>query len=166
MENLILSMMKLLLLKFRKNLFLNFGILFTCLGFSVSYAEELKSNEEIVGYYLSSIQLANEFKKSHCGKYISIEEDKIDLDAITKEVLSYLSPEEQKQFHFEITPKFIQEQSISYRKLFDSWSLKKCKVYAKKYFWLEYNESLNEWLRVKAELIARRKGQNLIKRQI
>lgn len=123
-------------------IFISFVFSFNAIGQSVGKGE-------IAGYYLASVQMAGELKKSQCGKFLIIENSQINLDSAIKDVSKYLTPSERKAFLSEITPKFINESSQFFREMYKKIPVNKCKTYIDENFWAEYNKSFEDWKNIR-----------------
>ena len=106
-------------------------------------SQELRK-AEIAGAYWGAVIMASEFKKTECGKGISIGRKWTDVDAATREILSNFPASTQSQ----IAPYFSKQRERSARvEMYSIWVIvasEKCEG-AKKLFWNQFDVAVRAW---------------------
>jgi hypothetical protein len=103
---------------------------------------------EIAGQYWGAIIMADEMKKTECGKSISISKKWTDVEAAKREVLNNFSPARHAELKEFLTKKEENDARTRFYSMYSAIPPEKC-TEAKNLFWKLFDKSVRDWEAIK-----------------
>lgn len=103
---------------------------------------------EIAGQYWAAIIMADEMKKTECGKSISIGKKWTDVEAAKREVLNNFSPTIQAELKEFFTKKEEYNYRTRFYSMYSAIPPEKC-AQAKSLFWNLFDKGVRDWEAIK-----------------
>jgi hypothetical protein len=132
--------------KIKESIFFIFGAILVTNCFA---QVDINRKAEMAGAFVGAIVMADEFKKSQCGKLISIDKKYTDVEYNKRQVAKSFPSELRKELLEFFNSQFISNQRMKYRDLYAQIPFSKCQQFIDTVFWFKFDDAVQAWDKVK-----------------
>jgi len=132
--------------KIKETIFFIFGAILVTNCFA---QVDINRKAEIAGAFVGAIIMADEFKKSQCGKLISIDKKYTDVEYNKKQVSKSFSSEQRNEVLEALNSQYISNQRMKFRDLYTQIPFSKCQQFIDTVFWFKFDDAVQAWDKVK-----------------
>lgn len=122
---------------------------FLIFGINCFSQVDIHKKAEAAGKFIAAIVSADEFKKSQCGHFISIDKKFTDVEYNKRQVIKSFAREDQNELLEAFNSQFISNQRVTFRNLYAQIPNNKCQQFINQTFWFTFDDAVTAWDKVR-----------------